>query len=170
MQMEDSNEDMLKKKFLQAYDQCADAIYRHLFFKTCDTELSKDLMQETFMKTWQYMAAGKQIENIKAFLYKIAGNLVIDHSRKKKEMSLEALEEAGVQFGNNDDEGVDKVELERLRVAVEKLPVKYREIIVLRYVDDLSLQEIAHLKDVSENVVSVRINRGVKKLRKILEK
>lgn len=168
--MEDSNEDMLKNQFLEAYDKHSDAIYRHLFFKTCDHELSKDLMQETFMKTWQYMAAGKQIENIKAFLYKIAGNLVIDHSRKKREMSLDALEEAGVQFGNNDDEGVDKMELERLRVAVEKLPVKYREIIVLRYVDDLSLQEIADLKAVSENVVSVRINRGIKKLRKILEK
>lgn len=169
--MEDSNEDILKKEFLQAYDKCADAIYRHLFFKTCDTELSKDLTQETFMKTWQYMAAGKQIENIKAFLYKIAGNLVIDNSRKKKEMSLDALEEAGAQFAQrDDDEFSDKVELERVRIAVDKLSEKYREIVLLRYVDDLSLKEIAHLKAISTNVVSVRINRAITKLRKLLEK
>lgn len=157
-----------KQEFLSAYDLYADAIFRHCFFKVSDREIARDLTQDVFTKTWQYISDNKPIENMKAFLYKVAGNLVIDYYRKRKTDSLDDKVEAGVQFespavtpGQNTDIGI-------ALKGVEKLPEKYREIIRLRYVDDLTPGEIALITGQSENAVSVKIHRGLEKLKQIL--
>ena len=72
-----------------------DAIFRHCYFRVFDRERARDLVQETFLKTWEYLTRGHDIENIRAFLYRVATNLIIDDSRRKKEISLEQLSESG---------------------------------------------------------------------------
>ncbi len=78
-------------KFIKAFDAYADGIFRYCFFRVFNRERAKDLVQDTFMRAWEYAAKGNKIENLKAFLYKIAHNVVIDESRKVKEYSLDAL-------------------------------------------------------------------------------
>lgn len=159
-----------KEEFVKAYDQHADAIFRYCHFRISNRELAKDLTQETFTKAWKYIADGKEIENIKAFLFKIAGNLVIDEYRKVKQSSLEELQERdGFDVESKDDEKiVFSSEVERVRLVIEELPDKYKEVITMRYVSDLSPKEIAEAIGESENVVSVRLNRAVKKMRELL--
>src|SRR5437868_4029919 len=82
----------------EAYDQYADAIFRHCYFRLGNRERSKELMQEAFCKAWEHLSKGKDIEHVQAFLYRIAGNLVIDEIRRIKrrpETSLEHLQEEG---------------------------------------------------------------------------
>ena len=79
--------------FLTAYDKYADAIYRHCFFRVFSKEKAEELTQETFMRTWQYLEDGKEVLNLRAFLYRVANNLIIDHSRKKKEERLDNFHE-----------------------------------------------------------------------------
>ena len=67
----------LQEGFLNAYDAYADAIYRHCFFRVFSKERAEELAQETFMKTWEYVARGNVIENYKAFLYRVTNNLII---------------------------------------------------------------------------------------------
>jgi RNA polymerase sigma-70 factor (ECF subfamily) len=83
--------DANRQQFLAAYDNYADAIYRHCFYRVFSKPLAEELTQDTFMKTWKYLEGGKQVENLRAFLYRVANNLIIDHSRKKKEERLDAL-------------------------------------------------------------------------------
>jgi RNA polymerase sigma-70 factor (ECF subfamily) len=64
----------LQKEFEKAYDLYADAIFRHCYLRVSDRELAKDLMQETFMKTWEYLASGKDIDDVRPFLYRTALN------------------------------------------------------------------------------------------------
>lgn len=159
--------DETHKEFLHAYDQNADAIYRHCFFRLFSRERAEDAVQETFIKAWQYLQAGKEVLHMRAFLYRIATNTVIDMVRKKSEESLDRLLEDGIlEPASRDHEHIQSRVLGRqLLEVLQELPEPYREAVTLRYVDDLDPKEIAEILDISANNVSVRINRGLAMLR-----
>ena len=155
--------------FLKAYDQYADAIFRHCYYRVYDREKAKELSQECFMKTWEYLAQGKKVDNLRAFLYRVANNLVIDSSRKKKESSLDAMMDEGFEpSGAGPEKTTLAAEAGQIIALLDKLDEKYRDVVRMRYLDDLSPKEIALALGESENVVSVRIHRGVKQLREYM--
>ncbi len=161
----------IEKKFNDAYEAYSDAIFRFCFFKISDRDKAFDLAQETFVRLWNYVRDGeKEVDNERAFLYKVARNLIIDEYRKKDTFSLDALQEGGfdVRFdGHNDIElGVHAREAIE---AMHELDDLYREVALLRFVEGFPPKEIAEVLSVSENVVSVRLNRAIKKLRIILK-
>lgn len=164
-----------EEQFLSAYDQYADAIFRHCALRLRDRERGKDLMQETFMKAWEFAASGKEIENIRAFLYRIANNLIVDMARRYKlrtEVSLEDMQEEGFDVPSSEDTTErthQRFTQEQVMNLLGKIEEPYRTAVVMRYIDDLSPAEIAETLELSANVVSVRINRGMKKLRSLLE-
>ena len=159
----------LEEEFLKAYDEYSDAIFRHCYFRVFDRERGKDLMQETFMRAWEYLAKGEKVLNMRALLYRMANNLIIDESRKKREASLEALQEEGFDPSNDDSQHMkNRIEYSRVLGSLKHLDDSYRDIIVMRYVNDLSPSEIAEVTGESANTVSVRIYRGLKQLRSIL--
>ncbi|MDQ3018652.1 MAG: RNA polymerase sigma factor, partial [bacterium] len=128
----------IEQEFLEAYEQYADAIYRHCLFRVYKPEKAEDFMQETFMKTWVYISKGNEIENIKAFLYRVANNLIIDYSRKKKEDSLEVLIEAHPDFepsANPIPQLETEMLLEQALQKMKQLPKDMQEILTLRYID-----------------------------------
>jgi RNA polymerase sigma-70 factor, ECF subfamily len=156
------------KMFLEAYDAYADAIYRHCYFRVYSRARAEELMQETFMKTWQYVSEGKKVNNIRAFLYRVANNLVIDESRRKKEDSLDALMEDNNASEPSSDEHIAverRAIAAEIRQAMNLLNPEEREILILRYVDDLEPKEIAEVLDLSPNAVSVRIHRATQSLK-----
>ena len=157
----------LNEEFMKAYEKYSDAIFRYCYFRVYDRERAKDLVQETFMKTWDYIAQGNDIGNIRAFLYRVARNIIIDYTRKKKEDSLEALQESGFNPGR--DERANKeieFDFQAALQAIKSLDEKYREAVTMRYIEGYSPKEIARMIDETENVVSVRIHRGLQQLRK----
>lgn len=161
-----------EKEFLDAYDHYADAIYRHCYFRVYNKELAEDLTQETFIKTWTYLSEGKEIKNIKAFLYKVAINLIIDSSRKKKALSLDDFKEKEVSirhYNMVEKQIINQAEFASIFKEMDKLEDKYKDIILMRYMQDFSPAEIADILGVSANVVSARLNYAVKKLKKIVK-
>ena len=164
----------LETQFSQAYSAYADAIFRHCYFRIGDREIGKELMQETFMKSWEYALIGNSIENMRAFLYRTANNLVVDHLRRKsrrKEESLETLREEGFDIAGeeNADRRTEEVFNEKQVVEVlGKIKEPYRSAVIMRYIDELPPQQIAEALNESVNVVSVRINRGMNQLRSLL--
>src|SRR3989344_4975700 len=94
------DKETLKREVAKAYDDFADAIFRHCYFRLSNRERAKELMQETFMRVWGYIERGNTIEftKIKPFLYKTASNLIIDeYRRNKNEVSLDRLREDGFE-------------------------------------------------------------------------
>ncbi len=154
-----------------AYEQYADAIFRHCYFRVFSRERGKELMQETFLRTWQYLSEGKTVDNMRAFLYRIANNLIIDESRKKRESSLEALQEAG--FDPPGEDGNTKasklLEEQRILETLSKLDHPYREVFVMRHIDGLKPAEIAGMLGESANTISVRLHRATEQLRTFLK-
>ena len=159
-----------KQKLTDAYELHSDALFRYCLFKVSSREKALDLVQETFTRVWEYLVDGNIIENIKPFLYTTARHLVIDEYRKKKISSLDTLMDQGLEPTINiEEELYDSIEASRVIECVNKLPEVYSSIIIMRYVNDLSVQDIANIVNESENVISVRIHRGLNKLRMLIQ-
>jgi len=160
---------MLEKNFLVLYEGQSDALFRFVFFRVSDHEVAKDIVQDAFLKMWQTLDTGREIDNEKAFLFRIAGNLVIDRYRKAKEYSLDVLAEQG--FDAQDDPGIPietKIDADTAMERLQEIPEKYRDAVWLRMVEEWSVKDIAELSHETENVISVRIHRGLKLWRNLV--
>lgn len=159
-----------ERQFTEAYTLYADAIFRYCYYRIFDREKAKDYMQEAYMRTWKYLSEGKEVENIRAFLYRTAGNIIIDESRKKKATSLDFMMEKGFTPKTDSRQKTEDhfMGKEILRV-IKELDEKYRDVIIMKYVDDLSTKEIAFALNETENNVYVRLSRGLEKVKEILK-
>lgn len=157
----------IEKEFLQAYETYHNAIFRHCFFRIFDRELAKDLTQETFIKFWDYLRKDNEVKSVQAFLYKIATNIIIDYKRKKREQSLEAMEEGGFQPSDHRDEieiAHARLTVETLMQVLDTLEEIYREPFLLRFIEGLKPKEIAEVLGEDVNVISVRITRAKRQI------
>jgi len=160
----------VQEEFLRAYDQYADALFNHSYYRVSSREVAKDLTQEAFTKTWEYLTKGKTVDNLKSFLFKVLNNLITDYYRKKKSDSLDSMQEEGFDVASTDNEKiVFAAESENALKALKELDARYQEVVIMRYLNELSPREIADIVGESENAVSVRINRSLKKLKEILK-
>ena len=138
------------------------------FFKVSNHEIVEDLVQQTFMKTWMYLVKGGKIETMKAFLYHILNNLIVDEYRKRKNSSLDALTEKGFEPRVVDQSNqINFLDGEIAVRLIERLPETYRKVVYMRYVQDLSIKEISLATGQSANTIVVQIHRGIAKLKKL---
>ena len=162
----------VEKEFLAAFDEYSNALFRHCLIRIRDREQAKDIVAETFTKTWTYVSKGKKVEHLRAFLYRVANNLIVDQSRRKKSSSLDAMiDDDG--FEVLDESVGNPADVPDARAAVKllkSLDAIYRQVITMRFIDGLTPKEIAEVLDVSENVVSVRLYRGIERLRTLANK
>jgi RNA polymerase sigma-70 factor (ECF subfamily) len=139
---------------------------RHAFFKVSNHATGEDLVQETFMKTWVYLAKGGKVHIMKAFLYHILNNLIIDEYRKHKTTSLDALIEKGFDPKESEsDKLLGIMDGKSALLLIARLPEKYQKVLRMRYVQDLSLEEMSIITGQSKKTLSVQVFRGVEKLR-----
>ncbi len=165
-----------EERFLKAFDEYADALFRHAVYRLSDRERAIEIVHDTFTKVWGYIRGGHEIDSYKPFLYKVMNNLIIDEYRKRKELSLDAiLSEEGVDegsfaelHGGSIEEITFALDAEQASKLLSELPLVYREVLTLRFVDGLGPKEISKLIEETENVVSVRIHRGLKTLKDMI--
>ncbi|MDO8482643.1 MAG: RNA polymerase sigma factor [bacterium] len=138
----------------------------HAYFKVSDHEVGEDLVQETFLKTWKYLVRGGKIEVMKAFLYHVLNNLIVDQYRKHKTASLDVLMEEGYEPSVDHSERLFNVlDGKRAIRLIGTLPVKYQKVMRMRYAQDLSLKEMSHITGQSQNTMAVQVHRGLAKLK-----
>ncbi len=170
MESKDTVQKKREKEFLTAYEENADALFRHCFARVRDRELAKDIVQEAFTRTWTYIAKGNKVDHLRAFLYRTLHNAIVDTMRKKRSVSLDVMnEEDGFEPEAEPTELPAEIR-EEIKDAVRllsSLDEMYSAVITMRYIDQLTPGEIAHTLNISENVVSVRIHRGIKQLREL---
>jgi len=162
----------IKAKYIKAYEEHADALFRYASFNVSERETAKDIVAETFTKTWTYIAKGGEIDNMKAFLYRTIKNLIIDHYRSKKSVSLDMLSE-DEHFDPASEPEVTIEESSEGKMAwglLDQIPAEYKEVVVLRYMQGLSFREIAHIMDEQENTVAVRYHRAIKKVKELFNR
>lgn len=169
--------DSKKKQFEKAYEEYARGILRHAYFKVKDKETAEDMVQETFFKAWRNIVdeEGEDIKNTKAFLYKILNNTIIDYYRTKKEVysleqSFEENENLAIEENTDEKRLDDEIDNLKLKKYLSEIKEEYREILIMKYMDDLNINEMSKITNRSPVNVRVTIHRALLSLKKRYEK
>jgi RNA polymerase sigma-70 factor (ECF subfamily) len=153
-------------QLIAAHHDYERGLHLHAFFKIRNRATGDDLVQETFLKTWHYLVMGGKIDTMKAFLYHVLNNLIVDDYRKRKTISLDALMEKGIEPSIvRTAQPFDILDGKTALLLIQRLPQRYQRVIRMRYVQDLSLQEISLITGQSKNAIAVQIHRGLEKLK-----
>ena len=158
----------LRKIFSQIYDRYIDKIYRFIFLKVNSQEIAQDLTSETFLRGWEsFQAKNEEIENIQAFLYRIARNLVTDYYREKGRTQVVSAEFVSIvdPRQNLEEKSLLNSDVDNIKRALASLKENYQNVIIWHYLDDLPIQEIAIMLDRSEEATRVLLHRALKALK-----
>ncbi len=164
--MTPKQEEQRKGVLTIAYRDYNKGLRLYAFRKLHEHSLSDDLTQDVFMKTWNYLVKDGKIEMMKAFLYHILNNLIVDEYRKHKTTSLDVILEKGFEPGVGDSKLLaDVLDGKMAFILIQRLPEKYRKVMRMRYGQDLSLKEMSLITGQSKNTIAVQVHRGLEKLK-----
>ena len=162
-----------KEELAQAHEDFSDMLLRRAFFKVHNKGLSEDLVQETFLKTWKYIIKGGEISTMKAFLYHILNNLIIDEYRKQRNQasSLDHLTDSGFDISTEEHtHRGESIDLITATEYINQLPEKYKNVVHMKIILSMSTEEIAHELKRTKNNVTVQIHRGLKHIQLLHKK
>jgi RNA polymerase sigma-70 factor, ECF subfamily len=146
----------------QIYRDYKEAVYNYIYRLSNDTNQAQDVVQHTFLKLMTDPGLS-DVENIKSYLFTIARNHLYDTWKKKKET---LVDDAGIDIAASADDAELSEELTRQQrqqavvFCVQRLTDKFRELMILRYMQDLSIQEIASITQLSQSDIKVSLLRA----------
>ncbi len=167
--------------FGELYDRYLNDIYRFIRFQIARQEDAEDLAETVFLKAFESLPgfrSGKRMTNFRAWIYRIARNLVIDHYRSRKpdlplDLELSSDLSSELPSGEHTDRPESLIQeretAERINRAVNRLEEPFRPVIVMRFVGGLSYRETADALGLTENYVRVIQYRALRKLRELLK-
>lgn len=160
-----------KAYFEEVYDTYVKQIFRFVYLRVNNTQTAEDITSETFLRFWRKIEQEKYIDNERALLYLIARGIIIDYYRSKKKTEVK-LEEVADEKQFTNDEIIEKIYLNEKITKVYKqlaaIKKEYREIILLRFVEDLEYPEIAQVLGKKETAIRVLLHRAIATLKGIL--
>jgi RNA polymerase sigma-70 factor, ECF subfamily len=153
--------------FAVLYDRYFESIFRFVFRRTDDEEITHDLTSQTFMKALQgvqkYEDRGVPFS---AWLFRIAGNEVNKHYRKTQHKQVFSLEEVRVkELMAESGENANEELIAQMVRYLGNLPTDMVEVLELRFFEDKSFKEIAFILDITESGAKMRVYRALDKLR-----
>ncbi|MDD5468801.1 MAG: sigma-70 family RNA polymerase sigma factor [Anaerolineales bacterium] len=153
------------------YQRYHAGVYRYLFYRVGDLHAAEDLASEVFVRMIASLEGYRPLNgSFEAWLYQIARNLAIDHLRKMSLRDHRALEEEMVAEQDDVSKTVEsRLTSDVLARALRKLNDTQRDVIVLRFVNCLSVAQVAHTLHKSEDSIKSLQRRGLESLRKILK-
>ncbi len=156
----------MSEQFGQIYDQYVGRIYRFIILKVETQEIAEDLCSEVFLRVFGEFQKDS-IENIQAFLYQVARYTIADHYRQRANMRVVPIEETEELFGEDSlfEDVAVRSEIEEVRRAICLLRDEYQNFIIWRYLDELSIPEIAKITGKTEGSVRVGVHRAMEALR-----
>jgi RNA polymerase sigma-70 factor (ECF subfamily) len=161
-------------EFIGAYDRWAESLFRFAYFRTPSKEVAQDLVSQTFLKTWDWMLRGNEVQNWRLFLYRTLRNLVIDYYRSKKSHEVVELSDYikntfADEFATPEKRN-SNLEAKLILEEFSKLDSFSAEVLQLRYIEGLPVKDIAKLVGKTPNAVYVSIHRSLKKISEIYNK
>lgn len=169
----------LKKKdkdaFIEAYDLYVDDIHRFVYFKIGNKEEANDLTSIIFLKTWEYVKNNSITDSrtLRALLYKVARTSIIDYYRQNPTVSSLDDESHPIDVVDEGQNVIEQIslnsDLEIIRKKLPELKMEYREVIIMRFINDLELEEIAEITGKTKGNVRVLLFRALKALRESIE-
>ena len=153
-------------------------VYTYIAYSVQDEELAQDLFQDCFIKIITKLQNGQYTENGKfsSWVMRIAHNLIIDHHRQRQSNLLLSNDESEVDLFNSaamavdenrEREMIDTQTLKEVKTLVRMLPESQREVVLMRFYQDMSFKEIAEQTHVSINTALGRMRYALINMRKL---
>ncbi len=161
--------------FTQIYDRYITAIYRFVILKVPRKEDAQDISGEVFLRFWHHIQSKKPVKHPRAFLYRIARNLIADFYRfQEKSVSLEDVTFEGVFTSSIHEDLSQNAETIEARgewalvlKRMDRLKEDYRDVLVLRLIDGLSFADIAEILEKKPGHVRVIYHRALKAIQEL---
>ena len=135
-----------------------------------DRQISEDLTQESFLQAWQHISQLRNGKALNSWLYRIASNISKLYWRRHQGREMASIEGVGIDMPESSEAVCDRSgryeQLGRLKYAVAHLPGKLRQVVVLHYMQHLTIAEAAKAAGVREGTFKSRLNRALETLRK----
>ena len=161
---------------LNRYKKC---IHSYIFYIVRNNDLTEDIFQDTFLKVITTIKQGRYTETgrFKAWITRIAHNLIIDNYRQERnekaisndEVQVDLLNDMRLCDSNVEDEMVNEQVYADVRKLVKHLPDNQREVVEMRFYQDLSFKEIADLTGVSINTALGRMRYAILNMRRMAD-
>ncbi len=146
------------------YARYMDPIYRYIYFRISEAVEAEDLTEEVFVRAWEALPQYQHGKHpFKSWLYRIAHNLVIDHHRKQRPVSVPDLDLYDHQDGapSHEEQLVRKQDAALLANALQQLGEEEQQVLLLRFVEGLSHREVAEVIGKSEGACRVIQHRAL---------
>lgn len=159
-----------KEAFGELYDYYIDNLYRFIFYKVKDEQDVEDLVEIAFIKVFENKKSfNPKKSSFGTWLYNIARNTVIDFYRTQKSVDEipESISKTGERELNTHVDGVINSDL--LKVALEKVSEKHRELVIFRFIEELSYAEVAKILMKKEGTIRVMQYRALNELQEVLK-
>jgi RNA polymerase sigma-70 factor, ECF subfamily len=157
----------------QIYDQYADKIYAYIYHRVGQADLAEDLTGQVFMRMLESVRKGDAWRtSFSGWLYRIAHNLVIDHYRRRQRATFIDIDDAPPLSATEGDphRSVEaRLESEHLRSALGQLTEEQAEVITLRFLEELSIAEVATIMDKTDGAIKALQYRAVLALRRVMQ-
>jgi RNA polymerase sigma-70 factor (ECF subfamily) len=158
-----------QEAFTELANKCYPALCRHATYLVRDGDTAEDVVQEALIKAYLHIRRYDPERSFSTWAYKIVTNCALDHLRKKKDRSLDDLEEVPAEEVNHlleqEDAAVRTEQLQALREAVSALPPHYQAVINLYYWEDKSYDEIAVIMQKPLGTIKVWLYRAKRLLK-----
>ncbi len=155
------------------YDLYAVRIYSYIYHRVGDTNLAEDLTAQVFLRMLEALCSGHAWSvSFSGWLYRIAHNLVIDYYRRtgrRQYVDLDTKTDTPVGGQGPEDAAELKLSHDRMRVALTRLTEEQAQVVTLRFLEEKSIAEVAHIIGKSEGAVKALQYRAVAALRRIME-
>ena len=165
--------------FEQLIHRHKNKVFAYISLYIRDQALAEDIFQDTFLKVFQSVKAGKYSDNGKflSWVMRIAHNLIIDNFRRVKQMNTisndnyesDLFNSAKFSEGNIENDLIRKQIQKDIRIMISSLPEDQKEVVILRHYADMSFKEIADLTGVSINTALGRMRYALINMRKMME-
>ncbi len=157
-----------RKAAVEFIDKYYERIYLYMRRLGHSSEVSEDLTQECFLQAWRHIGQLRSGRALKSWLYHIAGNISKLYWRKHGASSAVSLADVDIEASGEDGSSLieHNEQLVRLRDAVGRLPFKLKQIVILHYMQHLTIGESSDALGIRKGTFKSRLNRALKALRK----
>jgi RNA polymerase sigma-70 factor, ECF subfamily len=159
----------LKTEFSSLYDNNVEKIYRYSLLKVGSKEVAEEITSETFLKAWKFFKKQgdmERISNTQAFLYKISGNLIIDHYRKVGKTKIVSIDDFELAGSDDIHENAEiRSDFNNARAVLATMKEDYQKVIIHRHIEGMSIPEISKIMHKSEGATRAILHRALTELK-----
>lgn len=163
-----SLENPVVSEFTRYYEDHKNLIFNYLLYRVgFNRGLAEDLTSEVFLKAWKAFASYDRSRSFKTWIFTVAHNHLVNFyvSRKKDTLSLDDAIQVVKEDGSNAEDLSKKLEVKNVLEIVDELPEGQREVVVMKYVNDLRNEEIAQALGKEEGAVRTALSRAIATIR-----